>query len=376
MAVSLALRLARGPEILAPFERPPEALPLLGVALADHQEAAARRCGLRVVDHPGAGSPWPAGVRVVFERDAVFTPETLKALLREARQGPAQAAVAPGTALFAFTAPLCPGAGEGPLPLPLWAGELDAEARLDAARLAVVCDEADFVEVKVAPYGPAPHTLRIPSGRRLGGRLAHWMHLLNLNQAFLERERRARGLLRGANVRGHGVEVARTAFAEGSVLGDGVVLEPHASVLDSWIGAGVRVASHAVLSRCVIGEGCHTLIDTHLRRIVAFPGSTLSNIGVTDVILGEDIFITTGVAFFGGTPGRTVTLDGVDTLRPVLGGAVGPRCILGARSLFDAAACVPAGTVIVGRPDDATTGLTPERLEQAHMILGRFDENY
>ena len=152
---------------------------------------------------------------------------------------------------------------------------------------------------------------------------------------------------------------------EGSILAAGVEVEAGATILQSYLGEGVRVTSRSVLSRCVIGAGCHTLIDTHLRRVVALPGSTLASLGTEDLVLGRELFITTGVAFFGGGVGETVRVEGEDTKRPVLGGAVGHRTILGARALFDAGVCVPGELLVVGRPDDAVSRTDDAGLQRA-----------
>ncbi|MFZ9890044.1 MAG: hypothetical protein ACO3JL_21310, partial [Myxococcota bacterium] len=141
-------------------------------------------------------------------------------------------------------------------------------------------------------------------------------------------------------------------------------------VMRSFLGEGVHVADHAVIADCVIGPGSHTLVDTHLRRVVAMGGSTLSNLGTSDLLLGREVFLTTGVAFFGGEPSRTVVVEGADTHRPVLGGCVGHKVTLGARALFAAGVAVPSGTVVVGRPDEAAQKLDERGLLRAHMRFG------
>jgi carbonic anhydrase/acetyltransferase-like protein (isoleucine patch superfamily) len=365
--MSVALRLPAGAPLVAPFERPVGELPILDRPLAQWQADACREAGLTLKD---AESPDAAGpARLWFEADAVFTGPTLRALLKAARSGVVQAAVAPHTALFDFVAPFVHDA-PGPMPLPLWAAPRPTTPVREDVGLATVCDENTLRPVRVAPYGPAPHLLRIPDVDRFGGVLRHWLHALNINQALLETERRRQGAIGPNSVIGARCELAPNGLVEASILGDDCVVEPQASVMNSYLGDGVRISGHAVIERCVIGSGCHTLIDTHLRRVVAHGGSTLSNVGLYDVLLGAEIFITTGVAFFGGRPGRLVTLDGVDTRRPVLGGAVGPRSTLGARALFDEGIAVPAGTVIVGRPDEAASGTTPEKLARAGMLQG------
>lgn len=367
--------------VLFPFDEPPERLPLLDVPLRHFQDRELYRAGLEKAVDARPGEPLPPGTRLVFSADAVFTAATVRALLDEAGgDGGARvrrAAVKRGTPLFDFVQPLQEGtSAEDDLPCPLWAGPLEgvvADERalaLQEAALAVVCDEDGAVEHRVPPAGPPPHVLRVPKVTRIAGRLRHWLHLLNLNHAVLVAERERLGAVGGRNVIEGEAELHPDALVEDSLLAPGVVVEHGATVLRSFLGEGVRVADHAVLADCVIGPGCHTLVDTHMRRVVALGGSTLSNLGTEDLLLGREVFITTGVAFFGHAPGGTVLVDGQDTRRPILGGCVGNRVTLGARSLFAAGVAVPSGAVIVGRLDEAVVKLDERGLARAGMQLG------
>jgi carbonic anhydrase/acetyltransferase-like protein (isoleucine patch superfamily) len=247
-----------------------------------------------------------------------------------------------------------------------------SRALLDDHTLPViaVCDEPGVRVERVAPFGHAPFTLALPDVTRLGGTLMHWLHVLEVNVAFLHTLRRRRGAVGKKNVKEKGARIHGTAHVAGTLLGAGAEIEAGASVIDSYIGPGVKIAAHSVVVGSVIGQGCHTLIDTHLRRVVAFPGSTLSNVGTTDALFGREIFITTGVQFFAGEPGRTVVVEGVDTGRPVLSGAIGHKTILGARALFQAGVAVPSGSVIVMRPDEGATKLDERGLARASMMRG------
>lgn len=362
---------------LFPFDEPAARLPLLDVPLRHFQDRELYRAGLSAAVDIPSSAPLPPGTTVAFAEDAVFTADTVTALLQEAKTAPRRAAVKRGTALFDFVQPLTPDSDEDrDLPCPLWAGALEGaladehRGHLAEAALAVVADEEAFVEHQVRPAGPAPHLLRVPKCKRIAGRLAHWLHLLNLNHAVLTAERERAGATGGRNVLEGRADLHPTALVEDSLLAPGVVVEHGASVLRCFLGEGVRVADHAVLADCVIGPGCHTLVDTHMRRVVALGGSTLSNIGTEDLLLGQGVFITTGVAFFGTDPGKTIIVDGTDTRRPVLGGCVGHRVTLGARSLFAAGMAVPSDAVIVGRPDEALQKLDERGLARAHAQLG------
>jgi hypothetical protein len=362
--------------LLAPLGEEPGALPLLDLPLRELQDKELLALGLPPAVDVEPGDPLPAGTRLCFTDDAVFTSEAAAALLAAAGKSPAQAAVPPGTALYDFVQPLSGQASGAPFLAPLWAGDLagvpatEAEGPLQRAVPALVADEEACLELRVDPAGPPPHLLRVPLGARLVGRLVHWLHLLQLNHAFLLRERRRRGLLGRHNLLLGAAKLHPTALVEGSVVSAGVVVEHSASVLGCFLGEGVRVADHAVLVDTVVGKGCHTLVDTHLRRVVALPGSTLSNLGTSDLLLGREVFLTTGVAFFGERPGATAIVDGEDTRRPVLSGCVGSRAVLGARALFEGGVCLPAGTVIVMRPDEGLVKVSVAGLARAKMQLG------
>lgn len=335
------------------------------------------RVGLTLVD-VDRGSDLPEQTVAVVDDATIFSGETLAALVEAAREGPVRAAIAPSTTLFARMSPFAPHVASAPpgtaLPLALVAGPPGTltRAHLDdhALPLRAICDELRARRESCAPLGPAPCEIAIPDVVRLGGTLAHWVHVLEANLAFLHTLRRRAGAVGARNVRGAKAKVHGHALVEGSLLGAGSEIEAGASVIDSFIGPGVKIAAHSVVVGSVIGEGCHTLIDTHLRRVVAFPGSTLSNIGTSDALFGRYMFITTGVQFFSGEPGRTVVVEGVDTGRASLSGAVGHKAILGARALFAAGVAVPSGSVIVMRPDEGVTKLDDAGLARASMMRG------
>lgn len=376
----LLVRLQRPTAHLYPFDEGAAQLPLLDVPLAEYQAREAERAGFTLIDLP-PDVALPPSTRAFVEADAVFSAETLIALRQSVRGAPVRAAVLSGTALYDFTAPLCPEAApEQDLPLPLWFGPLEGRSAASwmeqALALLPVCDETEFTCVRVPPLGSPPHELRIPVVHKVGGRFAHWLHVLNLNQVLLEHERRRRGAVGARNVISGDVTCHPSALVEGSLLSHGVEIDHAASVIDCFLGEDVKIGDHAVFHRCVIGKGCHTLIDTHMRRVVAFSGSTLSNLGVEDLLIGRDVFITTAVAYFDDAPRENVVVDGQDTRRPSLSGAIGNRCILGARALFAQGIAVPSGTVIVMRPDEGATKLDARGLARASMQIGNPQRDY
>lgn len=357
--------------------------PLLALQL----EAAAAE-GAPVADVP-ADAPLPAGTQSAWTADAVFSGATLAALREEGRRRkrPVQAAIRAHTPLWRAASRLHPITGD--LPLPLWAGPLGGRvadvtgapaAAFPDAEAVPLCDEATALAVRVPPHGLPPHVIHIPRVRRLGGQVRHWLHALDLSLAALETRKLERKLTDDAGASDRNVllgdaDIHPTATVLGSILDHGVKVEAHASVVGCFLGKDVLVADHSVLHTAVLGDGCRTLVDTSLRRIVAMGGSTLSNLALADVIIGREVFLTTAVATFDPTPGADVVVDGRDTGRAVLGGAIGARCVLGTRALLKAGVALPPGLLVVARPGEAVLKLDDASLARAHMLRGRWSEH-
>lgn len=329
----------------------------------------------------------PPGVDVAFTANAVFSSATVAALRRAAaaRGRVVQATIRAGTPLWRCATRLRPDIGvdvdvdddrDRDLPIPLWAGPLArlepdrsgaAHAALGDVERVPVCDEDGAVAVRVPPYGKPPHVLEIPRVRRLGGEILHWLHALDLSLAALMTS------LTGRNQLGD-VDIHPSATVINSILEDGVRVEPHASVIDSYLGKDVLVADHSVVHSSVIGADCRTLVDTSLRRVVAMRGSTLSNLGFNDSIIGRDVFLTTSVGTFA-RPGADIVVEGRDTGRAVLGAAIGARCVLGSRALLAAGTALPPGILVVARPEEAATKLDDDGLARATMLRGDRTKN-
>ncbi|MEW5854524.1 MAG: hypothetical protein AB2A00_37455 [Myxococcota bacterium] len=238
----------------------------------------------------------------------------------------------------------------------------DLRQRAHPVRVTLPVDE---MTVRTPGYGAAPYRFPFPLARAWVAHVTRWPHLLWLLQGA------PYALCGGQNVVGQNVRIHSTALVEGSVLEDGVEVEAHATVVGSYIGRGARLADHSAIHHSVIGPGCSTLADTFLRRVVALPGSTISNLDLCEVLLGRGVFITAGVIFFTGAKGVTVRVgqgpdDEQDTGRSELGGAVGHACVLGTRAIFVPGRALPGGTVIVMRHEEGVltmpTGLAPGTL--------------
>jgi carbonic anhydrase/acetyltransferase-like protein (isoleucine patch superfamily) len=391
----LRLRRAAWEPAIFPLDEAAGAVLVGGLPLAALQDEAARGAGLVPAElDVTAPVALPAGTGAACAPDAVFSTATVRALQRAARAAPAggivQAAVAADTPLGRAARRLAPpDARGGLLRLPLWAGALggltptlaaDPADAFPAAKPVAVCDEDSALQVRVPPHGRPPHMLEIPRVLALGGRLIHWLHVLELSLAALETRRLELGLVdrRGdgeKNRLGKGVDIHPTATVIGSILDDGVRVEPHASVVGSFVGKDALVADHSVIHTCVIGDRCRTLVDTSLRRVVAMPGSTLSNLGLSDVVIGGDVFLTTAVATFDQRPGEDAVVDGQDTGRAFVGAAIGARCVLGTRALLRAGVALPPGLLVVARPGEAALKLDEPGLRRSNMIRGQRLEN-
>jgi carbonic anhydrase/acetyltransferase-like protein (isoleucine patch superfamily) len=360
---------------LAPLSLAPSEILLGGMTQAAWQRQEAQAAGFEIVDVE-AGAPLPAGTRALCTSHSVFSKETLAALLARAPAELVQAAIRAGTPLAAACTRVRPSTTD--VRVPLWAGALegrrvdvDAGAVALEARAELVCDEDTAASIAVRPHGRAPHRLLIPDVTRLGGTLAHWMDALEMSLAVLRLARRRRGLAGPDERNAIGdADIHPTATVLGSIIEDGARIEAHASVIDSFIGKDAHIADHTVVEGCVLGAGTRTLVDTSIRRVVAHGDGTLSNLSLSDVVVGPGVFVTTAVSFFGPDPGTDAIVEGIDTRRPVLGGAIGARAVLGARALLAAGIAIPAGALIVARPNEAASKLDDAGLARAAMRHG------
>jgi|GEM_PF-899912 len=373
------VRIASPYAVMAPFDEPVADLLFGGLTPRAWVDAAALACGLTVVT-VASDDTLPTNTAVAVTDDVVVNGATLVSFLeareRAAGHGVIQAGIAPGTALWEASARLGHGVVGEPLAVGLWAGALGGRkaadvvaGRDDDTAVVVIADEVGAVVVDTRPHGVAPHQLAIANVERLLGQPRHWLHVLDLSLAALQtRLRDTPG--RVALQRRRGQKVHPTARIERSIIGDNVTIEAHVSVTDSVIGDDVIVADHSVIHGSVVGAGCRTLVDTHLRRVVAMPGSTLSNLDMQDAVFGREVFLTTGVAFFHDGPGQNVVVDGADSGRAVLGGAIGRRAVLGSRALFRCGVALPAGALVVARPEEAVGKLDAASLARAAMRFG------
>jgi len=360
----------RGGDVVAPLDDRVAELLFGGMSPADWLAHAAFEVGysLGVRDVDDRDAALPADAIAVIRDDVIVNGAALMSVIDAAGTGVARAALRTQTALGQASARLTD-AGDF-LDVPLWAGAVAgrtlAELEHDHSVTRAVIGDAGAVSVDVRPYGRAPHALAIADVERLLLWPRHWLHVLDGGLAALRERLRSERPRHAKRTR---PKVHPTARVIGSVLGDGVVVEAHASVIDSVIGDDVIVADHSVVHTSAIGAGCRTLVDTHLRRVIAMGGSTLSNLDMQDAVFGRDVFLTTGVAFFQEGLGTDVVVDGRDSGRAVLGGAIGRGAVLGSRALMVAGTAIPAGALVVARPGEAVGKLDDKALAKANIRL-------
>lgn len=318
----------------------------------------------------------PSGRRVVAAPHVAFNAAVLNALDSAATALPARLEVAT-SAMTEWTAPLdgAPHTADGAArayDLFLTAAD-DTDADLDSlrtratpVRLTLPCTTQ---EIRTQGLGPPPGVTLLPRAREVVAHIHCWPHLLWFGQLWPHAARAAvlpdTMLQDGNNVVGNNVRVHPTALVERSVLSDNTEVEAHATVMDSVLCPGARVADHTAVHHSVLGKDCATLADSLLRRVVALPGSTISNVDLREVLLGRGVFITSGVIFFTGQHGSMAPYgQSPETLRDSgkaeLGGAVGHRCVLGARAMFEPGRALPGGVVIVMRPEEGVLGVPQE----------------
>lgn len=245
----------------------------------------------------------------------------------------------------------------------------DLRQQLEALSQAVLLPESNFFDERISSLDPKYAILRIPRARAIASQIQHWPHILWLNQAlayaddFPRRSGQApRGSKRGV-VLGDDVKVHPTAYLEGCIIGAGSEIEAHASIIDSIVGERCRIADHSSLNGCVLGDDAQTLADSMFRRVVAGPKSTLSSLGLEEVLIGSGSFVTTASIFFTspqqGLAHFVVEEKVRETRRPQLGGCVGHRCVLGARAIFEPGLALPNNSTVVMRPEEGVGHIDP-----------------
>ncbi len=338
---------------IAPFDDPVGVLPLLGDTFAGLQSAAVVSAG---VD--------PTRITAA---DYAFASAPLIRAFAESHSSGVGALALPRSA---------PSAGLTPASSVREVGELlvydvfiDApqDASLDALRrdaTPVLVDRPwSFRRREVLRVGPPPHHLDIPDDGVVAAHVEHWVHVLWLAPllvpAFVQhlggkRRRSKRGL--APSWIGKDTKIHPSAHLEGAIIGDGARLGAGCSVRHSYLGADSHLSDFTKVTHSVLGEQTHTLVDATFSNVVSLGRGTLANLLLRDTILGNNVFLTSGVIFWNESIDGTVhiTKEGerIDSLRKTLGGCAGHGCVLGARTIVAPGQALPNETTVVMRREE------------------------
>jgi acetyltransferase-like isoleucine patch superfamily enzyme len=198
------------------------------------------------------------------------------------------------------------------------------------------------------PAGPAPTAV-----------IGNWMDALDVGVWWATTTHLVR----------HAPKVHPTSLLRNVRCGKDVRIGAHATVMNAVLGDDVHIADHSVIVDACIGSGSRTLVDAHLRRVVAGRDTTLSNVLLEDCIVGDGAFVTTAVSFFCDPHADHTDIDGIGRVRRMAGGAIGASARLGARALFRAGVAVPAGALLVTRAGEALSSLGADAQSAAGVVV-------
>lgn len=343
---------------LEPFGDPISELPLLGQAFARLREAEVLASRI-------------APERLTFSEQAIATAPILADFAEGAPGGRPVVLAIPETSPLAALVPVSSVRRKN--------GRLFYDVFLDAPEQASLEElrasaEPVVVELSSRTYrrelpriGPPPHFLDLPEDGRIAAHLDHWVHALWLAPLLVPAVlARTPGTRRRNGTRSwiaKDAKVHPTAFVERSIIGPDAVIGAHCSIRHSYVGAGARLADFTKVTRSVLGDGVHTLADATFSHVVSLGRGTLTNLLLRDVLIGRNVFLTTGVTFWADTLGETIKVEhhGAqhDTERRVLGGCVGHGSVLGARAIIAPGKALPNRTMIVMRREEGVLKIEP-----------------
>jgi carbonic anhydrase/acetyltransferase-like protein (isoleucine patch superfamily) len=192
----------------------------------------------------------------------------------------------------------------------------------------------------------------LPNDGAVAGHFEHWVHPLWITPclvpAFLGRKR---------NLVGRNAKIHPRAHLDGAIVGEDSVVGPGCVIRNSYVGAHSHLSDFTKIRNSVLGDHTHTLADASFSHVVSFGGATLANLLLRDVILGRNVFVTTGVIFWNQSLDKTITVlhrgEEHDTQRMALGGCAGHGCVLGARAILAPGRALPNRTTVVMRKEES-----------------------
>lgn len=266
----------------------------------------------------------------------------------------------------------------GPVERPVDAAVVPAGSAADAARRASLPPfvlDADEHDVSLAK---GPETLDVAAPRHVACDVRSWADLLWLNLFGMTSRVRTLSKAKGIYLvlasavkalslnkweiagqlveRGKGCDIHPSAVVEASVIGPGVTIGPGAVVRGSIVHANAEIEELALVVGSVVGA------KARVERQAMCKFTVLSNAA----ILGGTVqlsFFGEGASLRGGSytldrnlddkPVRVTTADGsLVEAGPVLGAALGPRCMIGSGVWIGAGRGIPADVTVVRSPYD------------------------
>lgn len=350
-----------------PFGDPVGEIPLLGRSLAAFRDEEIAASG---VD----------GERFTFADFAIATAPVLAAFAAKGDGKPRKLAL-PKTSACAALVPVS-SAEDLVFEIYLDAPDEDARAR---ATPTIVELETKTRRRELPRVGPPPHHIDLPCDGKIAAHVEHWVHVLWLSSALvpalvarkeMKLERRFRrgfygksgftffGRDPGSNLIAKGAQIHPSAYLEGAVIGENAVIGACCSIRHSFVGARTNLADFTQLSYCAIGDDTSTLANARLSHVIALGGGTLTSFFVKDILLGKNVFMTSGVIFWSESIDGTIHVEhnGVlrDTKRKVLGGCAGHGSVLGARTIVAPGKALPNRVTVVMRKEEGVQRIDPK----------------
>lgn len=335
------------------------------------QEQVCQQRGMDIDDVLGQ-FPFELGPGLVLFDDSYVNPPALEYFVQHTKApGTAALCLLPDDPLGQFVLPLAnatPLGSDGARAIGLFI--VDHRIQADSADhlWQMLCAEARPVvlppcgasQERLPAFPQHQPTLTIPRAQMIAAKVRRWYHLLWLNQvvAYSADQRSS-----DRNQISPDARVHKTAYLENAVVEADSTIEPNVTLIDSRVGSGCHIADHSVLIGCTIGDNCQTLTDTYLKRVASFPGATISSMGLEEVLVGRNVFLTSAAIFYPTVYGESARVEEgdswVDTGKPRLGGCVGHNAVLGTRAIFDPARVVENGYTIVMRPEEGVAKIDP-----------------
>ncbi len=219
-------------------------------------------------------------------------------------------------------------------------------------------------------FCPPPYRMPIIADGYFALHLQHWVHLLwaapLLVPLLVHREtgklKRAPGTVAKSLIAAT-ADVHPSAYLEGAVIGEGAEIGAQCVIRHSYVGPESRLSDFTKVAHSVLGAQTHTLADANFEHMVSGGGGTLTNLLLQDSLLGQKVFLTTGVIFWRDALGEEISVryegQEVSTGRRVLGGCAGHGCVLGARTIVAPGRALPNRTTVVMRKEEGVLRIDP-----------------